>query len=86
MSNERIIFMGTSQISEMYLKETGTSKGRLGSMHLNDMSAGISASIPIVASSIPIAVGIALSIKMKKENRIHKKKSSVRWYLRRLAK
>ena len=39
-------------------------------MHLNDISAGISASIPIVASSIPIAVGIALSIKMKKENRI----------------
>ncbi len=57
-------------ISELYLKKTGCSKGRTGSMHLNDRNVGFVASIPIVASNIPIAVGLAKSIKMKKENKI----------------
>ena len=57
-------------IAELYLKDTGCSKGRTGSMHLNDRNAGFVASIPIVASNIPIAVGLAKSIKMKKENKI----------------
>ncbi|MBB44379.1 MAG: acetoin dehydrogenase [Rhodospirillaceae bacterium] len=57
-------------IAELYLKNTGCSKGRTGSMHLNDRSVGFVASIPIVASNIPIAVGLAKSIKMKKENKI----------------
>jgi len=54
-------------IAELYGKKTGCSGGRGGSMHLNDRSCGFIASTPIVANSIPIGVGLALSKKIKKE-------------------
>jgi len=54
-------------IAELYGKKTGCSGGRGGSMHLNDKSCGFIASTPIVANSIPLGVGLALSKKIKKE-------------------
>lgn len=54
-------------IAELYGKNTGCSGGRGGSMHLNDKSCGFIASTPIVANSIPLGVGLALSKKIKKE-------------------
>lgn len=54
-------------IAELYGKKTGCSGGRGGSMHLNDKSCGFIASTPIVANSIPVGVGLALSKKIKKE-------------------
>jgi pyruvate dehydrogenase E1 component alpha subunit len=51
-------------LAEIYGKAAGCCRGRGGSMHLFDVEAGIIASVPIVASSIPLAVGSALSSKI----------------------
>ena len=45
--------------AELYGKSTGCCGGKGGSMHLIDLNAGFIASTPIVASTIPIAVGAA---------------------------
>lgn len=54
-----------AMIAEIYGKQTGCSKGRGGSMHLVDLSAGIVGSTPIVAGSIPVGVGLALATVLK---------------------
>tara|TARA_B100000795_G_C22772732_1_gene428615 strand:+ start:298 stop:1260 length:963 start_codon:yes stop_codon:yes gene_type:complete len=57
-------------IAEIYGKKTGCCQGRGGSMHLFDESAGVVASVPIVSSSIPLAAGDALAIKLKNKKNI----------------
>jgi len=59
-----------SMISELYGKKSGCCGGRGGSMHLMDPSVGMMLSLPIVASIIPIAVGAALSLKIKKKKNV----------------
>lgn len=54
--------------AELYGKETGCSNGKGGSMHLVDISAGFIGATPIVGSSIPVAVGVALGLSMQKNN------------------
>lgn len=46
-------------IAELYGKAAGCCGGRGGSMHLVDLKVGFLAAAPIVASTIPIAVGVA---------------------------
>ena len=50
-----------AMLAEIYGKAAGCSGGRGGSMHLTDPDKGMIASVPIVASSIPLAVGAALA-------------------------
>lgn len=57
-------------IAELYCKRSGCSKGKGGSMHIVDISVGLMGSSSIVSGGIPIAVGAALSVKMKKENKV----------------
>jgi TPP-dependent pyruvate/acetoin dehydrogenase alpha subunit len=57
-------------VGEIYCKETGCSKGRGGSMHIIDPENGMMGSVPIVAGTIPLAVGAALASKIKKEKRV----------------
>ena len=57
-------------IAELYGKATGCSQGFGGSMHLTDIEAGFIGATPIVGSSIPIAVGAALTIKQRNLNKI----------------
>ena len=52
-------------ILEIYGKKGGCIDGRGGSMHLMDEKVGVEMSVPIVSSSIPLAVGNALSNKLK---------------------
>ncbi len=52
-------------LAEIYGKESGCAKGKGGSMHLVDLSAGFLGATPIVASSIPIAVGAAFGALLK---------------------
>lgn len=54
-------------IAELHCKETGCSKGRGGSMHLMDLSVGHYGSSAIVGGSIPLATGMALARKMRRE-------------------
>ena len=51
--------------SEVLGKETGFSKGMGGSMHLIDQSNGFYGSTPIVAGTVPLAVGAAMASKMQ---------------------
>lgn len=59
-----------AMLAELYGKETGCCKGKGGSMHLADLSVGYLGSTPIVASTIPIAVGAAFGSVMKGERRV----------------
>jgi TPP-dependent pyruvate/acetoin dehydrogenase alpha subunit len=57
-------------IAELYGKATGVAKGKAGSMHLIDLSAGVMGASAVVASSISQAVGYALAIQMRGEPRV----------------
>jgi len=59
-----------SMIAELYGKATGCAMGKGGSMHLVDLSSGFFAAVPIVGSTIPIAVGVAWAFKLKKSSNI----------------
>ena len=56
--------------AEILGKKTGFSKGMGGSMHLIDKNNGFYGSTPIVAGTVPLAVGAALASKMQKLNDI----------------
>src|SRR4030095_15847020 len=60
----------TSLIAEILGRATGCSKGRGGSMHLFAQHVGILGTVPIVAATVPLAVGAALASKMRKESRV----------------
>lgn len=60
----------TAMLAEIYGRETGTAGGRGGSMNLRDPDAGILLSIPIVSSSIPVAVGVAFAQKRANSGRV----------------
>ena len=49
--------------SELIGSPLGCCKGRGGSMHIFDKSVGFMGSIPIVGSSLPVAIGLALAEK-----------------------
>jgi len=51
-------------VAEILGKETGCSRGMGGSMHLYAPEVGFQGSVPIVAGTIPIAVGAALAIQL----------------------
>ena len=57
-------------IAEIYGKKTGCSGGKGGSMHLVDLTCNFMGSSAIVANSIPIGVGLALSSKIKGSDQI----------------
>ena len=57
-------------IAEIYGKSSGCSSGKGGSMHLIDTSVGFMGSTAIVGNTIPLGVGLGLSIKLKNEKNI----------------
>ncbi len=57
-------------MAELLCKETGCSGGRGGSMHLCDVSKDFWGTNAVVAAHIPIAGGVALSNKLKKNGRV----------------
>ena len=57
-------------MAELYGKSTGCARGRGGSMHLVAPEVGLLGTVPLVAATIPIAVGAALASKLRKENRV----------------
>ena len=72
-SHSHIISLGIDMrkfFAEILAKSTGVSKGMGGSMHLFDASIGFFGAVPIVAGTVPIAVGTALASNLKKERRI----------------
>ena len=59
-----------AMIAEIYGKATGCSKGKGGSMHLIYLSVRFMGSTAIVANSIPIGVGLGLSVQLKNHDDI----------------
>ena len=59
-----------AMLAELHGKSTGCAMGKGGSMHLIDLESGFFAAVPIVGSTIPIAVGVAWAFKMKKSTNI----------------
>ena len=59
-----------AMIAELYGKSTGCSKGKGGSMHLIDTDCGFMGTSAIVGNSIPLGVGLALSLKIKKRKNL----------------
>jgi len=57
-------------MAEMYGKLEGSSRGRGGSMHIFDAEARFFGGNAIVGGGIPLAVGLALSDKMRQEKRV----------------
>ncbi|MFN0169317.1 MAG: thiamine pyrophosphate-dependent dehydrogenase E1 component subunit alpha [Bryobacteraceae bacterium] len=55
---------------ELFGKITGCCRGKGGSMHVGDLEKGMVPAIAIVAAGVPVATGIALSFRMRKEPRV----------------
>lgn len=54
-----------AMMAEIFGKATGCARGRGGSMHLVAPAQGIFGTVPLVAATIPLAVGAALSSKLR---------------------
>lgn len=54
-----------AMMAEIFGKTTGCARGRGGSMHLVAPAQGIFGTVPLVAATIPMAVGAALSAKLR---------------------
>jgi len=59
-----------AMMAEIYGKSGGCANGRGGSMHLIDLEAGFLGAVPIVGSTIPIATGVAMASKLKKDTKV----------------
>ncbi|MDA1018075.1 MAG: thiamine pyrophosphate-dependent dehydrogenase E1 component subunit alpha [Planctomycetota bacterium] len=57
-------------MAEIFCRSTGCSKGRGGSMHVCAPEVGVMGTVPIVAATIPIAVGAALAEKLRGRSRV----------------
>jgi acetoin:2,6-dichlorophenolindophenol oxidoreductase subunit alpha len=57
-------------MAELYAKESGYCRGLSGSMHIAALDLNILGAVGIVGSGIPVASGVALASKMKKESRV----------------
>jgi len=57
-------------MAELFGKTTGCCRGKGGTMHLFDYEAGVVCSVPLVGASIAMGVGIALSTKIKGEEKV----------------
>lgn len=56
--------------AELYGKVTGCARGKGGSMHLLAPEVGALGASAIVGGSLPLALGTALAVKMKKEDKV----------------
>lgn len=57
-------------MAELFARETGCSRGRGGSMHLAAPEVGILGTVPLVAATIPLAVGAALASHLRGGKRV----------------
>ena len=60
----------TLMMAELFVRSTGTNKGKGGSMHIADMSKGMLGTNGVVAASVPLAVGAALTSSIKSTGRV----------------
>ena len=56
-----------AMMDELFGKVTGCCKGKGGSMHMGDLEKGMVPAIAIVGGGVPVATGIGLAFKMRKQ-------------------
>jgi TPP-dependent pyruvate/acetoin dehydrogenase alpha subunit len=59
-----------AMIAELYGKATGCAQGKGGSMHLVDARRGVMGTSAVVGTTIPLAVGYAYAVQLRREDRI----------------
>ncbi len=59
-----------AMMAEILGKSTGCSRGRGGSMHLFAANVGLLGTVPLVAATIPLAVGAGLASKLRRNRRV----------------
>jgi pyruvate dehydrogenase E1 component alpha subunit len=59
-----------SLVAEVYCRATGCAGGRGGSMHLVDPAVGFLGAVPIVAGTIPLALGAALAASLRGQGQV----------------
>ena len=59
-----------AMLAELMGREDGCCRGRGGSMHLIDRRVGFMGAVPIVGSTVPIAVGLAFADKLRRRSRV----------------
>ena len=59
-----------AMMAELFGRAPGPNRGKGGSMHLADFSVGMLGANGVVAAGMPIAVGAAHAVKIRKQNRI----------------
>jgi TPP-dependent pyruvate/acetoin dehydrogenase alpha subunit len=57
-------------MAELFGKATGCCRGKGGSMHIGNLDKGMVPAIAIVGGALPLAAGIGLAFKMRKESRV----------------
>lgn len=57
-------------LAQLLGKKAGLSKGKDSYLHSGDINLGVVGSTSMLASSLPVAVGVGLSFKMKKRNNV----------------
>lgn len=57
-------------VAEIFGRVTGCSEGRGGSMHLVAPQVGILGTVPLVAATIPLAVGAGMAARLRGERRV----------------
>jgi pyruvate dehydrogenase E1 component alpha subunit len=57
-------------MAELFGRTTGCCKGKGGSMHMGDLDKGVVPAIAIVGGNLPVATGMGLAFKMRKEKRV----------------
>ena len=57
-------------LAEIYGRGTGCARGKGGSMHLIDEAAGFMGSTAIVAGTVPVGVGLAYGMKLKRADQV----------------
>jgi acetoin:2,6-dichlorophenolindophenol oxidoreductase subunit alpha len=59
-----------AMMAELFGKATGCSGGRGGSMHLVAPEVGILGTVPLVAATIPLAVGAGMASRLRRDGRV----------------
>ena len=57
-------------MAELFGKRDGVATGKGGSMHLIDMNANVLGTSAVVGTNIPVAMGVALTMKRRSEKRV----------------
>jgi TPP-dependent pyruvate/acetoin dehydrogenase alpha subunit len=63
--------MSPEKILAQYMgRRSGYTRGRDGNMHMGDLSLNIVAFVSMLADTVPVAAGIGLAFKMRKQNNV----------------